>query len=43
MDLLAQRRLLQPEPGRSTGDVPLFSDSQEIPEMTQIHAQVVHT
>ena len=40
VDLLTERRLLQPEPGGRARDVPLFGDGQEIAEMTQFHRQI---
>jgi hypothetical protein len=43
VDLLTERRLLQPEPGRRSRNMPLFGDGHEIAEMTQFHEQPIHT
>jgi len=41
-DLLAERRLLQSEPLRGTGDVALLGDGDEVAEMTEFHEHIYY-
>jgi hypothetical protein len=39
-NLLAERRLLHPQPLGGSRDVPFLSDRDEIPKMTELHSHI---